>query len=513
MSSQTTDNNKRIAKNTLYLYIRMGIIMLVQLYTSRIVLNTLGVDDYGIYNVVGSVVVMFSFISGPLGTATQRFFNYELGRKNDGKLNLVFNLSLYCYLILAIMMFIIIEGGGIWYIENKMNLPESRLNAAMFAFQMSLISFIFQLIKTPFESLIVAHERMSFYAYTSILDVFLKLGNAYSLMWFGIDKLKLYSVNHLIISMIIVLTILLYCRKQFVNVRITKVWDKKVFSSLLSFSGWSLFGSVASMSANQGLNLLLNYFYGVAVNAAVGIANQVSAAVNQFVSNFQIAYRPQIVKYYAGDDYVSLRKLIINTSKYSYLLLFLLSCPIIFNIHFILKVWLGSVPQYAGEFVILNIIYMLLETLSAPMWMTVQATGKIRNYQLIISSIILLNIFLSFIFLSWGYSPLIVMEIKCILDIIYLIVRLVFMKNKVQLPIVDFVKQVLLQIIPITIVSCLVMFLLDSPEFNEIQYLGISAISFFAMYIPLVFYVCVSKEDRNKLRHFIINKIQKNKTL
>lgn len=482
----------------------MGIIMLVQLYTSRIVLNTLGVDDYGIYNVVGSVVVMFSFISGPLGTATQRFFNYELGRKNDGKLNLVFNLSLYCYLILAIMMFIIIEGGGIWYIENKMNLPESRLNAAMFAFQMSLISFIFQLIKTPFESLIVAHERMSFYAYTSILDVFLKLGNAYSLMWFGIDKLKLYSVNQLIISMIIVLTILLYCRKQFVNVRITKVWDKKVFTSLLSFSGWSLFGSVASMSANQGLNLLLNYFYGVAVNAAVGIANQVSAAVNQFVSNFQIAYRPQIVKYYAGDDYVSLRKLIINTSKYSYLLLFLLSCPIIFNIHFILKVWLGSVPQYAGEFVILNIIYMLLETLSAPMWMTVQATGKIRNYQLIISSIILLNIFLSFIFLSWGYSPLVVMEIKCILDIIYLIVRLVFMKNKVQLPIGDFVKQVLLQIIPITIVSCLVMFLLDSPEFNEIQYLGISAISFFAMYIPLVFYVCVSKEDRNKLRHFII---------
>ena len=491
----------------------MGIIMLVQLYTSRIVLNTLGVDDYGIYNVVGSVVVMFSFISGPLGTATQRFFNYELGRKNDGKLNLVFNLSLYCYLILAIMMFLIIEVGGVWYIENKMNLPESRLNAAMFAFQMSLISFIFQLIKTPFESLIVAHERMSFYAYTSILDVFLKLGNAYSLMWFGIDKLKLYSVNQLIISMIIVLTILLYCRKQFVNVRITKVWDKKVFTSLLSFSGWSLFGSVASMSANQGLNLLLNYFYGVAVNAAVGIANQVSAAVNQFVSNFQIAYRPQIVKYYAGDDYVSLRKLIINTSKYSYLLLFLLSCPIIFNIHFILKVWLGSVPQYAGEFVILNIIYMLLETLSAPMWMTVQATGKIRNYQLIISSIILLNIFLSFIFLSWGYSPLVVMEIKCILDIIYLIVRLVFMKKKVQLPIVDFVKQVLLQIIPITIVSCLVMFLLDSPEFNEIQYLGISAISFFAMYIPLVFYVCVSKEDRNKLRHFIINKIQKNKTL
>lgn len=513
MSINTHNNNKRIAKNTLYLYIRMGIIMLVQLYTSRIVLNTLGVDDYGIYNVVGSVVVMFSFISGPLGTATQRFFNYELGRKNDGKLNLVFNLSLYCYLILAIMMFLIIEVGGVWYIENKMNLPESRLNAAMFAFQMSLISFIFQLIKTPYESLIVAHERMSFYAYTSILDVFLKLGNAYSLMWFGIDKLKLYSVNQLIISMIIVLTILLYCRKQFVNVRITKVWDKKVFTSLLSFSGWSLFGSVASMSANQGLNLLLNYFYGVAVNAAVGIANQVSAAVNQFVSNFQIAYRPQIVKYYAGDDYVSLRKLIINTSKYSYLLLFLLSCPIIFNIHFILKVWLGSVPQYAGEFVILNIIYMLLETLSAPMWMTVQATGKIRNYQLIISSIILLNIFLSFIFLSWGYSPLVVMEIKCILDIIYLIVRLVFMKNKVQLPIVDFVKQVLLQIIPITIVSCLVMFLLDSPEFNEIQYLGISAISFFAMYIPLVFYVCVSKEDRNKLRHFIINKIQKNKTL
>lgn len=486
----------------------MGIIMLVQLYTSRIVLNTLGVDDYGIYNVVGSVVVMFSFISGPLGTATQRFFNYELGRKNDGKLNLVFNLSLYCYLILAIMMFIIIEGGGIWYIENKMNLPESRLNAAMFAFQMSLISFIFQLIKTPFESLIVAHERMSFYAYTSILDVFLKLGNAYSLMWFGIDKLKLYSVNQLIISAIIVLTVMIYCRKQFVRIRIAKVWDKKVFTSLLSFSGWSLFGSVASMSANQGLNLLLNYFYGVTINAAVGIANQVSAAVNQFVSNFQIAYRPQIVKYYAGDDYVSLRKLIINTSKYSYLLLFLLSCPIIFNIHFILKVWLGSVPQYAGEFVILNIIYMLLETLSAPMWMTVQATGKIRNYQLIISSIILLNIVISYVFLSLGYSPLIVMEVKCILDIAYLSIRLIFMKQKIHLPIRDFFSKVLLHIIPVSLISIMVLLSIKTLKLSDTQYLLLSSASFYIINVPLILYICVPKDDRRMLFQFVKSKMQ-----
>ena len=211
MSNQTSDNNKRIAKNTLYMYMRMGITMLVQLYTSRVVLNTLGITDYGIYNIVGSVIVMFTFISGPLGTATQRFLNFELGKKGVNNINTVFNLSLYCYVALSVIIFLLIEVGGVWYINNKMNLPVQRMDAAMFAFQLSLIAFILQLIKTPFESLVIANERMSYYAYISILEVLLKLGNAFSLMFICIDKLKLYAINQLIISIIIFLCLQVYC--------------------------------------------------------------------------------------------------------------------------------------------------------------------------------------------------------------------------------------------------------------------------------------------------------------
>ena len=509
MSNQTSDNNKRIAKNTLYMYMRMGITMLVQLYTSRVVLNTLGITDYGIYNIVGSVIVMFTFISGPLGTATQRFLNFELGKKGVNNINTVFNLSLYCYVALSVIIFLLIEVGGVWYINNKMNLPVERMDAAMFAFQLSLIAFILQLIKTPFESLVIANERMSYYAYISILEVLLKLGNAFSLMFICIDKLKLYAINQLIISIIIFLCLQVYCHRQFIYIRIAKVWDKGIFKSLLSFSSWSLFGSVATMSANQGNNLLLNYFYGVTVNAAVGVADQVSASVNQFVSNFQVAYRPQIVKYYASNDYVALRQLIVNTSKYSYLLLFMLACPVMFNIPFLLKIWLGNVPQYANEFVVLNLIYMLLETLSAPMWMTVQATGKIRNYQLIISSVICLNIILSFIFLYLGASPLIVMEIKCSLDLVYLAIRLLFMKNKVHLSIMKFMKEVIWAILPISLFTVISLYAIKAVGLSELSYFFVSIVTFFLLYFPCTFYFVRGEKERSKVLSFIKKRISK----
>ena len=501
------ENNKRIAKNTLYMYIRMGITMLVQLYTSRVVLSSLGISDYGIYNVVGSVIVMFTFISGPLGTATQRFLNFELGKGEGNKLNVVFNLSFYSYILLGVILFLLIELSGLWYINHKMNLPSERADAAMFAFHLSLIAFVIQLVKTPFESLVIAYERMSYYAYISILEVVLKLGNAFSLLFIGIDKLKLYALNQLIISIIILLCLQIYCHRQFVSVYLTRVWDRTIFKSLLSFSGWSLVGSVATISANQGNNLLLNYFYGVTVNAAVGIAEQVSAAVNQFVSNFQIAYRPQIVKYYAVGDYMALRRLILNTSKYSFLLLFLLACPVMFNIHFLLKIWLGNVPEYAAEFVILNLVYMLLETLSAPMWMTVQATGKIKNYQLIISSCIFLNIVLSFLFLSLGALPLVVLEIKCGLDLIYLLIRLLFMKSKIQFPIKYFIRKVIAVILLIIIVPLAIMFLLKLFIHNDLVYLFASTFSFMVAYIPCLMYIGVDKDGRSKLFQYAKSRI------
>lgn len=502
-SIDTSANNRRIAKNTLLLYVRMGITMLVQLYTSRVVLQALGIDDYGIYSIVGSVVVMFSFISGPLGTATQRFYNFELGKKDGGNLNTVFNISLYCFAILSVAMFLLIESVGAWYIDNKMNLPSSRTDAAMFAFQFSLITFLVSLLKTPFESLIIAHENMSYYAYVSILDVLLKLFNAFSLTLFGIDKLKLYSVNNMIISVIIFVCMLIYCFKKFRSIRIKLVWDAKIFKSLVSFSGWSLFGSVASMSANQGLNLLLNFFYGVAVNAAVGIANQVSAAVNQFVGNFQIAFRPQIVKYYSGNELPALRSLVNNTAKYSYFLLFGFACPVMFNVQFLLEVWLGKVPDFAASFVVLNLTYMLMETLSAPMWMTIQATGRIRNYQIIISSVILLNIIISYFFLKVGYSPTVVMEIKCCLDVAYLAVRLLFVHAKIQFSIKEFLKRVLVPIFSVTVFALIPMFVLSFFDIAGWKYLSVSTAVFTVWYIILVLYIGIPKSERHRIASYL----------
>ena len=504
-------NNKRIAKNTMFLYIRMGVSMLVGLYTSRIILQALGVKDYGIYNIVGSFIVAFTFISGPLGTATQRFLNFELGKGESGRLNKVFNLSLYTYVILSLILFVIIEFAGMWFLNNKMQLPSERMNAAVFAFHMSVLTLLLGLIKTPFESLIIAYEKMSFYAYISIADVLLKLLNAILLLYVAVDKLKLFSVNILAITLIVGCVTVIYCVRNFKNVQIEiprQNWDFPLFKELMSFSGWSLFGSVASMTANQGLNILLNLFFGVVVNAAMGIASQVNAAIVQFVGNFQVAFRPQLVKYYAQGNINALRSLIINTSKYSYLLLFAIVCPVCFNIDLLLKLWLKNPPEYAAEFCIMMLIYALLETLSAPMWMTVQATGKIKRYQIIISCVISLNIIISYLFLKAGFGPVTVLIIKCCLDIVYLIVRLIFMKVKIQFPIKMYLSKTLFPISVVTIISVVSVNFISKTIDNGYIQLIVTAILFVFIYSFLLLLIAFDKNEKKKVYEILKKRIR-----
>lgn len=514
MSYDVLENNKRIAKNTMYMYIRMGITMLVSLYTSRVILQNLGVSDYGIFNIVGSVIAAFAFISGPLGTATQRFYNYELGKGNSNQVNVVFNMSLIIYVILSFILFIIIEIAGIWFIHNKMELPVDRMDAAVFAFHMSVIAFIFGLIKLPFDALIVANEKMSFYAWISILDVVLKLFNAFSLVLFSIDKLELFTFNLLAITIIGLFVTAFYSLRKFkyIGFRNPKqIWDKPTFSSLFSFSGWSLFGSVASMTANQGLNILLNMFYGVIVNAAMGIANQVNSAINQFVSNFQVAFRPQIVKYYATGQIEELQRLINRTARLSYMLLFGLMCPLWFNMQYILEIWLGarSVPEYAASFSILMTVYALFETLSAPMWMTVQATGNIKKYQIVISTIIFMNIVLSYVFLKIGFKPTIVLEIKCCLDLLYLATRLLFMRSMINMSIKNFFKDVLLPMGIISAVSIVVLLLLSSFIDSHLAQLCVTVVVFVLLYFPLVFRVGLTINERTVVLSYLKKTIRR----
>ena len=499
-------NNKLIAKNTIYMYIRMGVVMLVQLYTSRIVLNSLGFEDYGIYNVVGSFIVAFTFISSPLGAATQRYLNFELGKKEKSQTNVIFNLSFYSYLFLSISLFIIIELVGEWYIHNKMQMPHYRMAAAEWVFHLSLLSLILGLIKTPFESSIIAFEKMSFYAYLGIFEVILKLLNAFSLEFIMVDKLKLYAVNQFIISFLVLIGVYIFCYYNFKTIRLQnlrKNWNPQKFRELLSFSGWNLFGAIANMTADQGLNILLNYFYGVVLNSAMGIANQINVSVNQFVSNFQTAFRPQLVKCYASEEICRLNRLVINTSKYSFFLLFAIACPICVNMHFLLELWLKHVPDYTVIFCILIIIFSLISTLSAPLWMTVHATGKIKKYQIVISCVILMNVLLSYIFLNYGYPPQTILIIKCLLCVCTVMIRLYFVCSLIDFSLSDYIKETICPVLIVSTISFLTVYLFVYNIHQGWLRIGITIMIFSIIYSLLVLFVGLTKKERYLIKKMI----------
>lgn len=482
--------------------------MLVSLYTSRVVLSNLGITDFGIYNVVGSFVAAFAFISGPLSGATQRFYNFELGRNNEKQVNVLFNMSFIIYLVLAIALFLIIQFAGLWFINNKMSLPPDRLEAAIFVFEFSIGSFVFSLLKTPFDSLIIANEKMSFYAWLSIIDVVLKLGNAFSLVLFVGDKLELFSVNVLVINIALMTTAVLYCLKKFNYIHFMPVksfWNRQTFKSLFSFSAWSLFGSVATMTATQGISLLLNAFFGVVVNAALGVANQINNAVTQFVNNFQVAFRPQLVKYYASDQLTELKELILRTSKVSYFLLFWILCPIWFNIQYLLDLWLGSsnVPEYAGPFSILMTIYVLQESIQAPLFNTIQATGNIKKYQIVISSAIFSVIIISYVFLRMGFPPTTVLFVQFCVDFLYLIIRLRFVKKMISFSIRLFVKEVIVPIFIITALSMATMYILTTICQDSLQKLLFSVSIFITLYPLLVMFIGLNKRERTRILDYI----------
>lgn len=514
MSTDVSTNNKTIAKNTMYLYINMGLTMLVSLYTSRIILQNLGITDYGIYNIVGSVVAAFAFISETLGSATQRFYNFALGKKDITQLNVVFNMSVIIYVILSIILIILVDIIGVWFINNKMSLPPERLDAALFAFHASMLTFVANLLKLPFDALILAHEKMSFYAIISFLDAVLKLLNAFSLAYLVADKLILYSFNVLIIICLGLFVTVFYCFRKFKYISLKKnkeIWDRNTFKELFDFSGWSLFGAVANMTANQGLNILLNVFFGVVINAAMGIASQINSAITQFATNFQTAFRPQIVKYYAANEIMNLKLLIKRTSKLSFLLLFGLLCPIWFNMDFILNLWLGvdNVPQYTATFCVLMTTYALLNSLSAPMWMTVQATGTIKKYQLIISSAIFLNIIFAYIFLLLGFPPTIVLLIKCILDILYIAIRMYFMKIMINFSIADFINEVIKPLVIVSLIPIgLLFFIIKVTDVGIIRVI-VTCGGFYFAYLPLAYFVAISKTERQVIGEYVKNLMAK----
>ena len=505
--SQTSDNNKRIAKNTLFLYLRMFVMMVTALFTSRIVLDVLGVADYGLNNVIGGVVVLFSFLNAALLSATQRYLNFHLGRQDYKQTNVVFCMSMNTYFLLSVLVVVLGETIGLWFVNTQLNIPSERMYAAQWVYQFTLLQFIINLLRVPYNASIIAYERMNFYAYISLVEVIAKLLVVYVLYITTYDKLIFYSFLYTIIPLLIGLIYKWYCNKKIETTKYRVIWDKAAFKEMFSFSGWSLFGSLANLAAQQGLNILINIFYGVTVNAAAGIANQVSNNVYGFISNFQTAFQPQIVKTYAAKEIERFHKLIFQTSKFSYFMVIVLVMPILFTIDGILQIWLKEVPEYTAIFCRLILVYLSIEAITAPLWMSVQATGKIRNYQILMASLIFLNFPIAYIVLKIGLPVYSVWLVRIIVNIVVMIARCIYMKRKLNFPLLPYIKAVILPIVSVTLVALPVPMLLYYTIHGFWQNLIIVGIITFAMTMADVYFVGMNTHEKLMARNMILKKI------
>ena len=440
-----SENSKRIVKNTSMMYVRMLLTMAVSLYTSRIVLNTLGVVDFGVYNVVGGIVMMFSFLNSSMSSATQRFLSFELGKRDYVRFSKVFSMSVNIHSIIAILIFILAETIGLWFLNAKLVVPAERMVAANWVYQFSVFAIMLSIMNVPYNAVIIAYERMDVYAYISIVEVVLKLMIVFALEWIGLDKLKLYSALVFCVGTIVFFIYRIYSKRNFSETNYHFFWDKPLFVTLMNYAGWNLFGNIAAVTMGQGINIMLNLFMGPAVNAARAIAFQVNSAVSGFVSNFQLALNPQIVKSYAAEDLKYMHQLIFQGSKYSFFLFFAISLPIILETEYILKIWLKVVPEYTIIFTQLVILNILIDTLSGPLITAAQASGKIKVYQGVIGGLLLFILPVSYIFLKNGFEPQITHLISIVISLISFIIRLIILKKLVQLKITDFLFEVFLK--------------------------------------------------------------------
>lgn len=491
VESNSSENNKRIAKNTMMLYFRMLFTMGVSLYTSRIVLNTLGVEDFGIYNVVGGVIIMFTFLNSAMASATQRFLTFELGRGDEAELKKIFSTSILIHGLIAIFIVILGETAGLWFLNTQMTIPVERMEAAQWVYQLSILSCMVMIMSVPYNAAIIANERMSAFAYISVLDVSLKLLIVFLLDYLGYDKLKLYAVLLFLVSLISRIVYGLYCKKHFKEAKFNWVWDKKLFKKMADFASWSLFGNLAGVAFTQGVNLLLNVFFGPAVNAARGITVQVQGAVNGFAMNFQTALNPQITKSYATKDLKYMHSLIYSSSKYSFFLLFFLSLPILLETELILTWWLKIVPEHTISFLRIILVTTLIDAMANPLAISAQATGKIRKYQAVVGGILLLIVPFSYLALKIGALPEAVFFVHLLMVAIAQIARLWMIRPMIKLSLRNYFTEVVVKIILVGITSILLPFILfvmlpqNWWSFLLVSFACVISVSFFIYYLGM----------------------------
>lgn len=507
--SNNSSKNKQIAKNTVLLYFRTILIMLVALYTSRVVLNTLGVDDYGVYQAVGGVIAMFSVISGALSNSISRFITFGLGKGDYKNLNKIFCTSVNIQIMISLVILVLCELLGVWFLNYKMNIPPERLYAANWVLQFSLITFVIGLLSTPFNASIIAHEHMKAFAYVSILEATLKLVIIYALLISPFDKLITYSVLLACVSVVIWIIYCIYCHKKFDECKFHFIYDKGIFREMVGFASWNFFSNAAYIFNTQGISILVNMYFGVALNAARGIATQVDAAVMQFVNNFSMAVNPQITKSYATGDMSRMNYLICKGARFSFFLLFVFSLPVLFETNYILTIWLKTVPDYTVIFVRLAFVGSMITCLGTTGYTACMATGRIRNYVLWITLSGSMVFFITWLAYYLGAPVEVTYWIYIIVNTIVQVIRLLLMKHMLNFSPALWVKEVLLRISLPTIIAVIppICFILTQQE-SFVRFVITSIICVISSGLS-IFYFGLTRSERQLISSKIINSLKK----
>ena len=493
------------------MYVRMLVLLVISLYTSRIVINALGIENYGIYNVVGGVIVLFSFINGAMSTGTQRHLSYELA-KEDGNVPKIFSACLYIHASIAFFIFILAETIGLWFLNVKMQFPSDRIFAANVVYQISIISAMIGIVRVPYNAAVIAWERMSYYAYISIFEGGMKLLIAFLITTTTYDRLIVYSILHMGVILIVFTALIMYCHYFQNRLKLEKVRDMQLYKYLLSFTGWTLFGSAAVVGETQGLNVFINMFFGVTINAAVGVSNQIKGILQQFVSGFQMAFNPQLVKLEAEADREHQFDLIYKSSKFSFYILLITAIPVTANLSFLLHIWLGVIPPYTEPITNLIIIVALFECLSYPLYTTIFAIGDIRFYQIYIALLRSVSIILGYIICQYGAKPYYVYIVPVIISVLLLLYRIYFVKDKIGLTFKAYGKNVFLPIFKVLIFGVVPIILYKENPLCRLNFiLWLVESSVFIIYITIIiYYLGIETQERKTIYNMIMNRLKKN---
>lgn len=453
MPNNIQQRNTRIAKNTFFLYVRMVFVLGVALYTSRVLLEVMGFEDYGIYNVVGGVVTMLGFLNGAMISSTQRFFSYAIGQNDYHQLSLNYSTILIIQIFLSLLILVIAETLGVWFVKNYLVYPHERYTAVLWIFHFAALTFVVTMLQVPFSALIITHEKMNAYAAISISDILLKLLVVIILPLFNFDKVILYAMLLFLVSLITLLVYVWYTRLNFRRVKYLKQKNRALFKTLLSYMGWNLWGNAAAVIMNHGVNILINIFFGPAVNAARAISYQVQGATTQLYSNFKMAMDPQIVKSYAGNELVYMHKLIYRGAKLCLFLVLCLALPMFLETDFLLNIWLKSVPEHTVVFVKLILVYILIESLSGTLMTAIQATGKIAFYQSVVGGLLIANLPISYTALRLGATPETTIIIAILISILAFFVRVLIAADKIKIKKMEFIYEVFVKSMLVAIIS------------------------------------------------------------